>query len=72
MTVRIAIVRHPLELIHHHAREDVGLVVDVVEDVLVEDVEDCRGHEEAADAHPEAVGEGDYGEGEDCVMDMSV
>ena len=53
------------ELIDHHALEDVGLVVDVVEDVAPEGVERVRGHEEATGAHPEAVGEGGAGERDD-------
>lgn len=57
-----ATIRTVLEFVHHHSLEDVGLVIDVMEDVFPEDVEDCRGDEETADAHPEAVGEGDEGE----------
>lgn len=62
-----AVIDPPGELVDHHALKYVGLVVDVVEDVLPERVQDGRGHEEAADGHPEAVGEGDEGQGDDEV-----
>lgn len=55
------------KLIHHHPLEHIRLVVDVRERVVPEGVEDGVGDEEAADAHPEAVGEGDDGEGDDEV-----
>lgn len=57
------------ELVDHHALEDVGLVVDVVEHVLPERVEDGRRHEEPADAHPQAVGERDKRQGDDEVRE---
>ena len=53
------------ELIDHHALKHVGLVVDVVEDVLPEDVKGADRDHEAANGHPQAVGEGCDGEGDD-------
>ena len=55
------------ELVNHHPLEHIRLVVDVVEHVFPERVEEGEWHEEPADAHPEAVGEGYDGEGEDEV-----
>lgn len=55
------------ELVNHHPLEHIRLVVDVVEHVFPERVEEGKRHEEPADAHPEAVGKGHDGEGEDEV-----
>lgn len=38
-----------------------------MEDIVPEWVEDCRGDQEPADAHPQAVGEGDYCQRDDEV-----
>ena len=56
-----------LKLVHHHSLKDIRLVVYVVEDVLPEDIEDGGRDEEAADGHPEAVGEGGQGQADDEV-----
>ncbi len=53
------------EFINHHALKDIGLIVDVVEDVFPEHIQSAHGDEEAVYAHPETVGEsgdceGDY------------
>jgi len=53
------------EFVDHHALEDIGLVVDVVEDVAPEWIQGVRWDEEATCAHPEAVGESRACEGDD-------
>lgn len=53
------------ELVDHHALEDVGLVVNVVEHVAPEWVEGLRWHEETSGAHPQAVGKGGSGQSDD-------
>lgn len=53
------------ELVHNHAGEDVGLVVDVVKDVAVKHVETVGGDHEAVAAHPEAVRKSSCSEGDD-------
>jgi hypothetical protein len=54
-----------LKLIHHHALEDIALVINIRKNVFPEDVQDGRVDHEAVDAHPEPVGEGGEGEGDD-------
>lgn len=54
-----------LKLIHHHALEDIALVINITKDVFPEDVQDGWVDHEAVDAHPEPVGEGGEGEGDD-------
>lgn len=53
------------EFVDHHSLENVGLVIDVVEDVAPEGVQRLGWHEEASSAHPQAVGEGGGGQGDD-------
>lgn len=53
-----AMIFSALEFIHDHAREDIGLIVDVVKNVTIEHVEAIGGYHEAITAHPEAIGEG--------------
>jgi len=53
------------ELVDHHALEDVGLVVDVVENIAPEGVEGLRWDEETTSAHPQAVGERGGGQCDD-------
>lgn len=55
MASRIAVVCPFGELVDHHPLEDVGLVVDVMENVLPEHVEDGWRNEEASNTHPETV-----------------
>ena len=59
-----------LEFIDHHTLKDIGLIVDVVEDVFPENIQSAHWNEEAVHAHPKTVGEsgdceGDYEDGED-------
>lgn len=58
-----------LELVHHHALEDVRLVVDVVEDVLPENIQERHRDQEPSDAHPKAVRKSGQGEGDDEVRE---
>lgn len=55
---RGAVIYAVTELVDHHALEDVGLVIDVVEDVSPEVVENSHGNQETVNAHPETVGKG--------------
>lgn len=43
------------------------LIIYIMKNVFPKGVENLGGHEEPADAHPETVGEGDEGEGDDEV-----
>ena len=52
------------EFVNHHSLEYICLVIDIVGPVSPKDVQDFRRDEEAADAHPETVGEGGEGEGD--------
>lgn len=56
-----AIIRAVLEFIHHHSLENISLIVDVMGPVAPEHIQDGRVDEKAADAHPQAIGEGDEG-----------
>lgn len=69
MAARIAVIVAALELVYHHPLEDVGLVVDIVENVSPEGVEDLLGNQESADAHPQTVRKGDYGKGDDEIRE---
>lgn len=63
----VAVIHAVLEFVDHHSLEDIGLVVDIMEDVSPERVEDLLRNQEPADTHPEAVCEGHDGQGDDEV-----
>lgn len=69
MAAGIAVIVAALELVDHHSLEDIGLVVDIVEDVSPEGIEDLLRNQEAPDAHPQAVCEGYNGESDDEVRE---
>ncbi len=47
--------------------EDIGLIINIMEDISPEDIQQLRADHEAVDRHPQSIGEGRESERDDEV-----